>query len=161
MRFWTVGLVFVALPWLGHAQSLAPRPSPQYVTIAASSSNAAVSPGGSVTLYLDVTPKRNIHVYAPGAKGFTPVSLVLTPNPAVTPATPRYPAGMLAPTLGVPEPVPVYREPFRVAQPVTISRTATFGQTLRIAGAFNYQACDETLCYVASSLPAFWTITIK
>src|SRR5436853_741750 len=74
-------------------QSLSPRPPvAQYVTVEPSAS-ADAAPGGAVTLWADVTPKRNIHVYAPGAKDFTPIALVPTPNPRVTFAKPQLPAG--------------------------------------------------------------------
>jgi DsbC/DsbD-like thiol-disulfide interchange protein len=146
----------------GLAQTLAPKPSSlQHVTIAATTSAASVSRGGAVTLFADVTPKPNIHVYAADWQGFTPVTLVLTPHPGVTSGKVKYPIPELAHTVGVSDPVGVYTKPFRLAQPITIGSAAKSGEAITIAGVVNYQACDDRVCFPTASLPISWTLRVK
>src|SRR3954468_9607489 len=73
------------------AQTLLAKPTLQHAAIAASASAPGATAGSVVTLWADVTPNPSIHIYAEGAKDFTPVSLALTPNPAVTPGKPKFP----------------------------------------------------------------------
>ena len=144
------------------AQTLGPEPSTlQHVAIHASVSAPAVSKGGSVTLWADVTPKPNIHVYASDTDGFTPVKLVLTPRAGVTVGKVKYPEAELLPTPGVSHPVPVYRKVFRLAEPIIVEATAKPGEDITIAGVVNYQACDDRVCYPTASLPVSWTVRVK
>jgi hypothetical protein len=135
------------------AQSLlTPKTAVQHVTAIPSVVRGA---NGSVTLALDVTPNPRIHVYAPGAKDFTAVSLVLTPGPQVAPGKPVYPKADVLAAPGSDD-APAYAKAFRVTQPVTVKGgTST---ELTIAGVLNYQACDDRVCYPVSSLPVTWTL---
>jgi hypothetical protein len=45
--------------------------------------------------------------------------------------------------------------------PVTIKSTAKPGDVVSIAGAVNYQACDDRLCYPVTAAPVAWKITVK
>jgi DsbC/DsbD-like thiol-disulfide interchange protein len=136
------------------AQSLlAPKPSTlQHVQAAPTVTRTAA---GKVTLALDVTPNPGIHVYAPGAKDFTPVSLVLTPRAGVAASKAVYPKADPVPVGGVDD-APAYRKAFRIEQPVTV--TAAKGGDVVIAGVLNYQSCDDRVCYPVASLPVTWTI---
>lgn len=146
----------------GWAQTLGLKPSAiQHVTLAASASAPVVSAGARLSLWADVTPKPGVHVYAPGAQGFMPVSLVMTPRHGVALEKPQYPQPELARTVGVVDLVPLYNRRFRIVQPIAIARSVKAGTTLRLAGAFNYQACDDRICYPAASLPATWSISVR
>jgi|SRR5581483_2431391 len=135
------------------AQSLlAPKPTVQHVTAASSAIRGA---DGRVTLALEVTPNPRIHVYAPGAKDFTVVSLILTPQPDVTAGKPIYPKADAAAAPGTDD-TPAYSKTFRITQPVTVKGGA---KDVTIAGVLNYQACDDRVCYPASSLPVSWTVS--
>jgi DsbC/DsbD-like thiol-disulfide interchange protein len=150
-----VGLMTTAAPVF--AQSLLGRPTPQHASVAASASAPAVAPGGKVTLWADVSPFPAIHIYAAGAKEFTPVSLVVTPNSAVKTAKPVYPKPD-SQTSG--DAAPAYTQRFRIALPVTIAPGSPKGP-LTIAGAVNYQACDDRLCYPVSSAPVSWHVDVR
>lgn len=144
------------------AQTLAPKPSTlQHVTVAAASSASSISPGRTVTLWAEVTPKPNIHVYASDSQGLTPVTLVITPRTGMTIGKVRYPVPELSPTLGVSDPVPIYRKPFRLAQPITLAAPLKAGDVVAIAGVVNYQACDDRLCYPVASMPISWTVNVR
>jgi cytochrome c biogenesis DsbD-like protein len=159
----SLAVLFAAFPSVvALAQTLGPAPSTlQHVTIEASTSVSAVAKGGLVTLWADVTPKPNIHVYASNADGFTPVKLVLTPRSGLMIGKVKYPEAELLPTPGVSHRVPVYRKAFRLAEPITIAATAKSGEDITIAGVVNYQACDDRVCYPTASLPISWTVRVK
>jgi hypothetical protein len=143
------------------AQGLLAKPGVQHATVAASTSAATVTAGSVITLWADVTPNPSIHIYAEGAKDFTPVSLVLTPNDAVTAGQPRYPKPDVATAPGATEAVPAYKKTFRIALPVTVKSAAKAGDVLNVAGAVKYQACDDRLCYPVTAAAVSWKVTVK
>jgi DsbC/DsbD-like thiol-disulfide interchange protein len=57
--------------------------------------------------------------------------------------------------------VPAYKQPFRIALPVTIKSTSKKGDVVTIAGAVRYQACDDRLCYPVTAAPVSWTVSVK
>ena len=144
-----------------HAQTLLGKPKPQQVTLSAASSAAVAKAGAGLTLWADVTPNPTMHVYAEGATEFTPVSIVLTPNPAVAVGRATYPKPELASSPGSTEGVPAYNRTFRIAVPVTIVKTATAGAALVIGGGVTYQACDNRLCYPVNVAPVTWNVTVQ
>jgi thioredoxin:protein disulfide reductase len=145
------------------AQTLAPAPSAVQHVVATAGSNAASASAGAtaIELWVDVTPKPAIHVYAPGARDYQIVSLVMTPQRGLTFGKATYPAGTPMAFPGIAERVPVYQKMFRITQPLTLARTVSAGQTLKIAGAVNYQACDDRVCFPPASLPVKWTLEVK
>jgi len=144
------------------AQTLAPKPSAiQHVTVAVNGPSDAVTPGSTVTLSVEVTPKPNIHVYASGAKGFTPVALILSPSAGILAGKPTYPPAELLDSPGSDAPVPVYHKPFRILQPVTIARTAKAGEMFNVAGVLNYESCDDRMCFPMLSIPLNWSVRVR
>jgi hypothetical protein len=162
MRGLVTCVVSFTLSSVAGAQDLAPKaPATQYITVESSMSAVSAAPGATLLLWADVTPKRNIHVYAPGAKDVVPLSLVTTPNARVTFGPVQIPRGRLAETAGTTGPTPVFAELFRISQPVTISRSVSSGETVIVGAALKYQACDDRLCYPPSTLPVIWRIFVK
>jgi Disulphide bond corrector protein DsbC len=143
-------------------QDLRPASSSfQHVTVKVGASAPEVAPGGSLSLWADVSPKTNIHVYAAGSKDFEPVKLVLAPNRDVTMNKAIYPAATLITLPGVKERVPVYNALFRVTQPLVAASTLAHGAAIVVSGTLNYQACDDRVCFPPASYPVFWRITVK
>ena len=135
------------------AQSLlSPRTTVQHVTAAPVVVGGA---NGKMTLALELTPNAGVHVYAPGAKDFTPVSLVLTPLREVTAGKPVYPKADVAAAPGSDD-APAYAKAFRITQPIVIKGAG--GREVTITGTLNYQACDDRVCYPVASLPVTWGI---
>src|SRR5262249_31613575 len=155
MRALLLALVF--------AQSLLPKSSVQQIAVMPSTSTATAAKGETLTLWADVTPNKNIHVYATDKQGFTPLSLKVVPQPGIAIGKVTYPPAETGFTPGIDMmvPIPMYTKPFRVAQAITISSSAKSGDTLTIAGAINYQACDDRLCFPATALPVTWAVTVK
>jgi cytochrome c biogenesis DsbD-like protein len=147
---------------LALAQTLLPKPSTlQHITVDPSTSAATVAKGGVVTLLADIVPKPKIHVYATDKGGFTPVSMVVASQPSISVGKVKYPTPEAGITPGTDTLIPMFTKPFRLEAPVTIAPSAKSGETLTIAGAINYQACNETLCFPMTSLPVTWTVTVK
>ncbi len=128
--------------------------------------DAVVPPGGRTTLIVDLKPKPNMHVYAPGQEGYIPVSIALDPSadfkvqPAKFPAPGTYYFGPLKET------VQVYDKPVRITQDVTLAlspelrKRATAKETLVITGSLTYQACDDKVCYRPETVPLGWSLTL-
>jgi hypothetical protein len=136
----------------------------KYLTLLVGASDAKVAPGGRVTLLVQVTPNPKIHVYAPGQDGYLPVDLTVTSDPAFSAKPPLYPASKpftFAPTA---ETVKVYAEPFLIRQDLVIAsstdvkRRAATGDGLSVTGAFQYQACDDAVCYRPETVAVTWKL---
>lgn len=118
---------------------------------------SATQAGKKVTLALDVTPKPKMHVYSPGQEGVIAIDLTLEPNPAVTAAKAKYPAGekLFMPALN--ETQLVYGKPFRITQDVTVK--SSHAAPLTIKGTVRYQACDDKICYRPVTVPVEWNVS--
>lgn len=102
----------------------------------------------SYDLVLQVIPHPGIHLYAPGAKGYTAIELTFPKLPGVTLSAARFPKPedfYFAPTK---ERLPVYQSLFEVVVPAKVGAGTT-----SIDGTLTYQACDDRLCYVPQTLP--------
>jgi hypothetical protein len=161
MRIWRVAIGVLGLGVSSLAQTLGPAvPRLQHATVAASAPVSTVAAGERVVLSAEVTPKPGVHIYATGATNFTPVALVMTPLTDIQAHPAQFPAAEPYVTLGASAPVPVYRKAFRIAQPITIARTRAPG-LLIVSAALNYQACDDKVCYPATSAPVVWRLTVR
>ena len=144
------------------AQTLAPKPSAiQHVTLAASAAPPVAAAGGKVTLLLDVTPDRDIHVYAPGAKEFVQTTLTLSTQRRLAIGKPAYPKAELVLDPVLNERIPEYTKTFRIAQPVTLDPAVKSRDDLTISGVLSYQACDDKLCYPPATASVTWTVKVK
>jgi thiol-disulfide isomerase/thioredoxin len=102
----------------------------------------------AVDLVLQVTPNPRMHVYAPGAKGYTALSLTFPVMKDVSVAPVRFPKAedyYFAPTN---EHLPVYQSSFDLVVPAKVA-----GTTRTIDATLTYQACDDRLCYAPQTLP--------
>ena len=131
----------------------------KHAAIAAAPIDVAAAPGGKVSLFVDVTPKPGIHVYAPGSKDYIPISIKMDPSTAVKAGKLTYPKSDIM-TFGD-EKVPVFQKPFRLTQDVTIAGSAKSGTTIALTGTVTYQACDDKVCFVPASVPVTWTVDVK
>jgi DsbC/DsbD-like thiol-disulfide interchange protein len=131
----------------------------KHATIATAPPDATAPAGGKAVLFLDVTPKTGIHVYAPGSKDYIPITVKLTAPADLKAGKMVYPKAEMM-TFGD-ERVPVFQKPFRLTQEVTLGKTATPGSTLNIAGTVNLQACDDKVCYPPETVPVSWNVLVK
>lgn len=121
---------------------------------------------GSPVLRLTMRPRAGIHIYAPGQRGYYPLSITFPPD-----------AGLAAGRLDLPPAEPyvfaptgekflVYRETFSLTQhaaPVrgrgaaaSVAPRAKQRPTI-VRATLHYQACDEEVCYRPVAVPLAWT----
>jgi hypothetical protein len=143
------------------AQSLFQNKAPQHVSVATAVSTASVAPGATVMLWADVTPNPGVHVYAAGAKEFTPVAVKITPRRGITALAAKYPRPDLSPSRLAVDPAPAYYDAFRIEQPQKLAATANAGESIAIDAVLTYQACDANLCYPVSTRPLTWMVKVK
>jgi hypothetical protein len=139
------------------SSSRPPKIETVHATFATSSSATTVRRGARVSLYVDVVPKPNVHIYAPGEKENLPIALTIPHDRAYRIGIPKLPPAQtyVFPPLKLTQ--LVYSQPFRITQPVTIMNPPPTG-TLTITGTIRYQACDDKVCYVPKSVDVSWTI---
>ncbi len=133
--------------------------APVQLTVTTAVGAPSVKPGGRFTVFVDVTPRPKMHVYAPGAKDYLPIALELN-SAGVRAGKLTYPMSQDLYFEPTKEHVPVYQSPFRLTQEVVVAPTAKPG-TLVITGVLKYQACDDTICYNPVTEPVAWTVTVK
>lgn len=161
------GVMRDAMPWLfvlALVQSappllLPPNALPKHLTIAATASGASVAPGSTIDLFLDITPNPGIHVYAPGARDYVPISVRIDRTDGITAHATTYPKSDTMTFAG--ERVPVFQKRFRLVDQVTIAPTKKPGTMVTITGTVSYQACDAKVCFIPASAPVAWTVRVK
>jgi hypothetical protein len=137
-----------------------------HLSLDAAASDEVVAPGSRVTLAFDITPRPNIHVYAPGAS-YQVVAIRIDPQPLLVVHDPVYPPSEIYHFVPLNERVPVYRKPFRLTRDVTIRATREAQQalrgmtTLRLSGALAYQACDDKICFTPRTLPFAFDLRVR
>jgi hypothetical protein len=139
----------------------------QHLTMTASASDTQVAPGSRITLAFDVTPARNIHVYAPGDHTYQVIAVHIDPQPALLPHNATYPPSETYYFAPLNETVAVYQKPFRLTRDVTIAATREAQQALRelktltVSGKLEYQACDDKVCFRPIAIPFALELQIK
>ncbi len=124
-------------------------------------------PGNLVTLSAEVTLPTDVHVYAPGTKGYRAIKLSVDPLPDFELRKANYPAAKILYLPAIKESVPVFEGTFRIRQELKINSTAEFSSTLgadgkqiSVKGNLEYQACDSKICFLPASVPVEWQLQI-
>lgn len=130
-------------------------------------SDQIAAPGTHFSLVLDVTPGERVHVYAPGAANYIPVAIKLQSQPGLVVRAPQFPKAEDYYFKPLNEHVPVYQHAFRIVQDVMLDPSREGMQALKdltsmtIKGTFEYQACDDKVCFPPQSVPLTWTVGVK
>ena len=137
----------------------------KYLKVRLGATDTVAAPGHRITLTMDVTPGPKIHVYAPGQSGYISIALKMNDSPDWKAVAPVFPSA--TPFVDpVGERVQVFDKPFRITQNVTLTLTpamrqrATAREPLVVAGTFEYQACDDKVCYRPDTIPVQWTLSL-
>ena len=141
------------------AQILSPNPKPGHATVVASPAEVNGTAGGKLALFVDVTPKPNIHVYAPGAEFYIPITVKLNASPEIKAGKLAYPKSEIITLLD--EKVAVFQKPFRLTQDVTLDKSAKPGSKITVSGTVDYQSCDDKVCYPPESAPVNWSLAVR
>lgn len=118
-------------------------------------SDRVAVPGNLVTLTAEVRLPPDVHVYAPGTKGYKPITLAIDPLPELELKQASYPAAKILYLPAIKERVPVLEGTFRIRQELKVNSATGFsgalgpdGKTVKLKGTLDYQACDNTICFL-------------
>ena len=129
-----------------------------HLKIATSVTPETAKTGAKVALAVDVTPKPGMHVYAPGQDGYIAITVTIDPQSVFsTTGKAKYPDPEKIVIPAVNETQLVYNKPFRITQDVTLAKTLG-SAPLTIKGSIRYQACNDKICFLPTSVPVTWTI---
>jgi AhpC/TSA family protein len=138
-----------------------------HLEVGVQQSDQAGVPGSLITLIAEIRLPRDIHVYAPGTKGYKPIELVIDPTPNLELRPPVYPRSRVLFMPAINERVPVFERTFRIRQDVKISSAAEFsnslstdGKALKVRGTLHYQACDSKTCFLPNTLALQWQLKV-
>jgi hypothetical protein len=142
------------------------RNDTMHLTVNTSISASAVKPGDTVSLTFNVTPKRNMHVYAPGKHDYQVIAVKIDPQPWLKTSPTNYPPSEIYHFKELDEKVETYGKPFTLVQEMTILNTAAARKALasspiKLTGKLEYQACDDKVCYAPSRVPVSFDLSVK
>jgi len=142
------------------------RNDTMHVTVNTSISDTEITAGKKVSLTFDVTPKRNMHVYAPGKHDYQVIAVQIDPQPWLRVEPTHYPPSEIYHFKELDEKVETYGKPFKLVQDITVLNTAAAKKALaasplKLTGRLTYQACDDKLCYAPTRIPVSFTLTAK
>jgi hypothetical protein len=138
-----------------------------HLQLSVGQSDRVAVPGNLVMLTAEVLLSPDVHVYAPGAKGYKTVKLVIDPIPDLEIRQASYPAAKTMYLPAIKERVRVFEGAFRIRQEVKVNTTAEFsgalgtdGKKVTVKGHLEYQACDSKICYLPTTVPVEWQFQI-
>ena len=132
-------------------------------------SDTTVTNGTRFSLAVDVEPHPNMHVYAPGAEkmGYRVVGFNMNPSELVRFEPATFPESEIYHFEPLDEYVPVYQEKFTLLQEAVVNASAEAEEimeelyALTLSGSFDYQACDDAICYPPASVPITFTLELE
>jgi Disulphide bond corrector protein DsbC len=160
MFFWLAAVILItADPRAAQFTPTDPsRIDTKHLTIITSTSAATVAPGERLSLYVDVSPKPKMHVYAPDQTDYIPIELKVEPASFKGQAI-QYPAAEQFFFAPLKETQRVYSKPFRITLPITLAQNIT--GPLTVKGTVRYQACDDAICYLPLTVGVNWKVAVK
>jgi hypothetical protein len=149
-----IGLCFVSIGMV--AQMRAPK-----AELATSVETPKVRAGKPATLALKVTLPPNVHVQSnkPRDVAFFPTALAITAPAGVTVTATTYPAAVDFTQEGQDAPLAVFEKSFTVTVTVAVAASVAPGD-LVVPGRFDYQACDDKVCYRPVKTDVSWTLAV-
>jgi peroxiredoxin len=162
----TVASILLKLGDPGHEIDVQ-RITTEHVEITTYLSDQVVAPGTLFSVVVDVTPRRGMHVYAPGKHGYKVIALRLDAQPLLLARPLQYPASEIYVYKPLNERVDVFQKPFRLVQNVALSASPDARKALAsammfsIKGTLEYQACDDKICYLPKSVPVTYTVRVR
>ena len=131
-------------------------------------SNSSITVGTRFSIAVDVEPNEEMHVYAPGAegKGYRVIGLNLEEESMVRYEPVEFPESEIYYFEPLDEYVPVYHEPFTILQEIVVNADETVEarmaemDTLTLSGSLEFQACDDAICYLPTTIPLSFTLDL-
>ena len=163
-----IGVIYVISGPVASAQSGpgSQRNDTMHLTLITLLSAAEVAAGEKVSVTFDVTPKRGMHVYAPGKHDYQVIAVKIDPQPWLKVLPTNYPPSEIYHFVQLDEKVETYAKPFRLVQDISVLATpeakkALKESTLKLSGRLEYQACDDKVCYAPTRIPVSFALTAK
>src|SRR3989442_2900415 len=103
------------------AEAVSQKVAAPHLGLTLSQTDRAVVPGSRFSLAAQVELPPDVHVYAPGVKGYKPIQLELAPSPEIELTPPFYPPSKVLYLDAIKEQVPVFEGKFRITSEVKIS----------------------------------------
>lgn len=100
---------------------------------------------------VELEPGYHVNSNVPLDDSLIPTVLTLTPPPGIETVGLAYPDAVMLEQIGVDEPLAVFEEQFVIGVSLSLAGDLPLGE-YRIPGTFRYQACDEQMCYMPTSL---------
>ena len=129
-------------------------------------SDAVVRGGNRFALVLDVSLNPGMHVYAPEVTGYIPIDWQMDGADGLQHFDALFPESKILHLPAIDESVPVYEGEFRLVRDVMIGQQRDLASLLAdgrltIRGSLRYQACDDKMCYLPSTVPLEWTVEFE
>jgi len=143
------------------------RADTMHLTLVSSISEAEVTAGKSLSISYNVTPKKLMHVYAPGKHDYQVIGVKIDPQPWLRVQATKYPPSEIYHFKELDEKVETYGKPFTLVQNIAILATPeakkllAASPTVTISGRLEYQACDDRVCYAPTKVPVSFTLNVK
>jgi peroxiredoxin len=138
-----------------------------HLQLSVGQSDRVAVPGNLVTLTAEVRLPPDVHVYAPGTKGYKTVKLSIDPLPDFELRQASYPSAKILYLPAIKERVPVFEGAFRIRQELKVNSMAEFssalsadGKKVTVKGNLEYQACDSKICFLPATVPVEWQFQI-
>jgi hypothetical protein len=169
MRYLTSGIGFTVFLALGASPAMGQpvRAETMHLIVAASVNDGTLAEGKRISLQFDITPKKGMHVYAPGKHDYQVIAVSLDPQPWMKVQPTKYPPSEIYDFVELNEKVEVYSKPFTLTQDFTIPGTAEVRkqlastETVTVTGLVRYQACDDKVCYAPAKVPVKFVLKVK
>ena len=129
-------------------------------------SDSVVRGGNRFALVLEVELNDKMHVYAPSVEGYIPINWQMDEASGLIQYDAEYPESRTLHLPAIDERVPVYEGSIRLVRDVMVGQAKELGDLvqdgkLTIRGKLRYQACDDRMCYLPTSVPVEWTIDFE
>ena len=126
-----------------------------HLTLTSYVSDERVYAGNRITLILDIQLPPKMHVYAPAVKGYRPTEFQLDSNPNARILNTSFPGATTINLPAIQERVPVYSGRVRITKDVIVGTEDNLRKEslIELTGTFVYQACDDKICYLETSVP--------
>ena len=137
-----------------------------HLSVQAAVNPVAVAPGAKLSLAIEVTPRRGMHVYAPGKHDYQVVRFTPDGRSWLTAQPLKYPPSEIYHFVPLDERVETYLKPFTLVQEFAVpgspeARKALAGQkSVTISGTLEYKACDDKVCYAPAKVPLSLTLDV-
>lgn len=135
----------------------------EHLTLTSYVSDEKVYAGNRVSLILEIELPLKMHLYAPGVKGYKPAGFQLDARPNVRFLDTSFPKPAIMNLPVIKERVPVYSGKLRVTRDVIfgIDESMKKESSIELTGTFEYQACDDKICYLETKIPLNFSLVLQ